>query len=167
MKDCLPTDDQVFPLIYTVTSEDHYCRVGDIEGPSLDYHLFVLGTGTEWTEEDFERAAERVYTQERALCVRHWGRDRKMDESVLPAFEYEENWVNPILDKKHALDREQFLPVMDDYYRLLGWDVETGWPTEERLAELGLADIYDPMVNGAKSARERRPAWPEPVAPRL
>ena len=89
------------------------------------------------------------------------------DESVLPAFEYEENWVNPILDQKHALDREQFLPIMDDYYRLLGWDVETGWPTEKRLAELGLTDVYDPMVSGAKSARETRPAWPEPVAPRL
>ena len=169
MKDCVPTDDQVFPLIYSVTTEDRFFRVAPdsgragIEGPSIDYHLFALGTGTEWCEEDFERAAERIYTQERALNVRHWGRDRQMDESVLPAYEYEENWENPVLGEKYALDREQFLPIMDDYYRFLGWDPETGWPTRQRLAGLGLEDVYAPMVEGADRAREVRPEWPKPA----
>jgi len=160
IKDSVPTDDQTFTLIYSTTTEDHLFRVktsaGVIEGPSVDYHLFKLGTGIEWGESDFERAAERIYTLERAICVRHWGRDREMDESVLPSFEYEENWANPLLNEKRALDRAQLRPVQDEYYRLLGWDPQTGWPTEERLDELGIPEVYELMVSGANQARELR-----------
>lgn len=70
------------------------------------------------------RAAERIHTLERALQVRHWARGRKTDEMVLPFFE--------------QLDREQFKAVMDEFYVLQGWDIESGWPARERLCELGL-----------------------------
>ena len=165
MKDCLPVDDFVFPLLQSPNTPDHFCRIGDIEGPSVEYHLFTAGTGTKWLEEEFERAAERIYTLERALTVRHWARDRKMDEMVLPSFEYLENWQNPLLEERYALDRERFKPVMDEYYALRGWDVESGWPTQEHLAEVGLEDVYEPMIEGAAKAREDLPEPPvaEPV----
>ena len=165
MKDCLPADDFRFPMIYSPNTPDRLCRVAGIDGPSLEYHLFKAGTGVGWPEEAFEQAAERVYTLERAVTVRHWGRDRRMDEMVLPSFEYPENWTNPLLGQRYALDREQFRPVMDDYYLYQGWDVETGWPTEERLAELGLDDVYEPMVAGARRAKASLPEPPpaEPV----
>jgi len=57
------------------------------------------------------------------------------------------------------LDRAQFAPVMDEYYALRGWDVETGWPTRERLASLDL-DVHDDMVQGAKAAQARQPELP-------
>jgi aldehyde:ferredoxin oxidoreductase len=161
MKDCLPVDDFVFPLTVGVRTADHFPMIGDIPGPSTEYHLFKAGTGVTWTEDDWERAAERVYSLERALVVRHWARDRKMDELVLPSFEYRENWQNPHLDKRYALDREQFKPVMDEYYALRGWDVETGWPTQEHLQRVGLADVYEPMIEGAAKAKERLPEPPE------
>jgi aldehyde:ferredoxin oxidoreductase len=164
MKDCLPADDFCFPMIYSPNTPDALARVAGIEGPSLEYHLFVAGTGVDWTEEEYERAAERVYTLERALQIRHWGRDRTMDESVLPAFEYPENWVNPLLGERYALDREQFAPVLDDYYRHRGWDVETGWPTPERLAQLDLGDVHGPMAEGAHRAERTLPE-PPPVGP--
>lgn len=164
MKDCVPTDDNVFPLIYSAATEDGLFRVEDTEGPSVDHHLFTLGTGTEFSEEDFDRAAECVYTQERALCVRHWARDREMDEWALSAFEYEENWANPFLGRKCRLDREQFRPVMDEYYRLLGWDPETGWPTCQRLMELGLGDVPEAMAAGAAGALESRDGSPESMS---
>jgi len=165
IKDCLPADDFRFPMIYSPKAADGFCRVAGIDGPSVEYHLFKAGTGTDWTEAEFERAAERVYTLERAVTIRHWGRDRRMDERVLPSFEYPENWPNPLLGERYALDRERFKPVMDDYYRHQGWDVETGWPTRERLAELGMGDVYEPMVEGAKRAQASLPEPPpaEPV----
>ena len=165
MKDCLPADDFRFPLIYDPKAEDGFMRVDGIDGTSMEYHLFRAGTGTDWTEEEFERAAARVYTLERAVAVRHWGRDRKMDEMVLPSYEYLENWANAELGERYALDREQFKPVMDDYYDYQGWDKETGWPTRERLAALGMEDVYEPMVAGAKRAKEELPEPPqaEPV----
>jgi aldehyde:ferredoxin oxidoreductase len=170
MKDCLPADDFRFPMIYHPNSPDRFFRVDGtdgktVDGPSVEYHLFKAGTGTDWTEEEFERAAERVYTLERAVQIRHWARDRAMDEMVLPSYEYLENWANPLLGERYALDREQFRPVMDDYYGYQGWDVETGWPTRERLAELGIEDAYEPMVAGARRAKEELPEPPraEPV----
>ena len=87
-----------------------------------------------------------------------------MDEMVLPSYEYLENWPNPLLGERVALDRAQFRPVMDDYYRYQGWDVESGWPTEERLAELGMEEVYEPMVDGARRAKKHLPD-PPPAQP--
>jgi hypothetical protein len=55
---------------------------------------------------------------------------------------------------------------MDEYYQLRGWDVDTGWPTRERLAQLDLEHVYDDMVVGAQpdaasgDARQRLPELP-------
>jgi hypothetical protein len=154
IKDCLPVDAH-FPLIYRDKAPDLTWRlpdiegIGEIEGPSIEYHLFSAGTGVTWSEGEFVRAAERVWTLERALQVRHWGRDRDMDEMVLSYFERREPYQNPFLDRRHALDRKQFKPVMDEFYRLHGLDRERAWPTRGRLRELGLGDLYEPMVEGA------------------
>ncbi|MBN1656786.1 MAG: hypothetical protein JXA93_00215 [Anaerolineae bacterium] len=162
IKDCLPVDAH-FPLIYRETAPDLYWRLhgveglGDIEGPAVEYHLFCAGTGVPWSEEEFVAAAERVLCLERALQVRHWGRDRAMDENVLPYFERTEPYRNPFLDRRVALDREQFRPVMDEFYTLQGWDVERGWPTRERLRTLGIEDVYRPMIDGA--SRVQLPEW--------
>jgi aldehyde:ferredoxin oxidoreductase len=164
MKDSLPSDDQTFTLIYDPHAPDKFFRIGDIPGPSVDYHLFRLGTGTTWEEGEFEMAAERIYTLERALCVRHWGRDRHMDERVIPSFTYEENWVNPVLGSKQALDPTQFAPVLDDYYRHLGWDAQTGWPTAARMEAIGLGDAHTPMVEGAQAAQAELAPLTSPAA---
>ena len=161
IKDCVPVDDQCFPLLWNGETPDHCYRlrgidgIGDIEGPSVEYHLFTAGTGVRWSKKEFERAIERVCTLERALHIRHWGRDRRTDEMVLPYFEQLESFQNPLLEKRYALDRERFKPVMDEFYALHGWDAESGWPTRERLSELGLKDVYEPMVEGASKAREK------------
>jgi len=157
MKDCVPVDAQ-FPLIHRQSAPDGYWRlrdiegIGDIEGPSIEYHLFAAGTGVAWSEEEFVQATARVCTIERALQVRHWGRDRQTDELVLPYFEQTELYQSPFLEKRYALDREQFKPVVDEFYALHGWDAERGWPTRERLRELDMGDVYEPMVAGAAMA---------------
>jgi aldehyde:ferredoxin oxidoreductase len=159
IKDCVPVDDQTFPLMHDDAASDGLCvlcdieGIGDIPGPSVEYHLFAAGTGVPWPEDEFNRAAQRVCTLERALQVRHWGRDRQTDELVLPYFERTEFSTNPLLGERYGLDRGQFKPVMDEFYTLHGWDVEKGWPTCESLCELGLADVYEPMVAGAERAK--------------
>jgi len=161
IKDCMPVDAH-FPLVYDATAPDGYYRLrdveglGEIEGPSIEYHLFAAGTGVAWSEEEFVQAAERVCTLERALQVRYWGRDRRTDERVLPYFERTEPYQNPYLDRRYGLDRELFVPVLDEFYALHGWEPQTGWPTRERLSELGMADVHEPMVTGAERAREAR-----------
>jgi aldehyde:ferredoxin oxidoreductase len=160
IKDCLPVDAH-FPLIYRQKAPDQYWRLrdieglGEIEGPSIEYHLFAAGTGVPWSEEEFTQAAARVCTLERALQVRHWARGREVDETVLPYFERLEPYQSPFLAKRHRLERDQFKPVLDAFYALHGWDEERGWPTRERLGELGLGEVYQPMVEGASEANKR------------
>jgi aldehyde:ferredoxin oxidoreductase len=157
IKDCLPADAH-FPLIYREKAPDRFWRlhdiegVGEIEGPSIEYHLFRAGAGVPWSEEEFVSAAERVLSLERALQVRHWARNRAVDETILPYLERREPYQNPYLDQRYALDREQFGTVLDEFYALHGWDVERGWPTETRLGELGLDGVYESMVAGAERA---------------
>ena len=90
------------------------------------------------------------------------GRDRQTDETVLPYFEGPELYQNPFLDRRHALDRRQFAPVLDEFYALHGWDPATGWPTPERLDRLGLSDLYEPMTGGAAQAARSPTAPPAP-----
>jgi hypothetical protein len=157
IKDCLPVDAH-FPLIYRESAPDlFWCLhdvegIGDVEGPSIEYHLFRAGTGVAWSEEEFMRAAERVWSLERALQVRHWARDRHVDETVLPYFERNEPYGNPFLVRRHALDRKQFKPVLDEFYTTHGWDVEHAWPTQERLRELGMEDVFKPMLEGTRQS---------------
>ena len=61
------------------------------------------------------------------------------------------------------LESEKFHPVVDSYYKILGWDVDTGWPTHETLSALGL-DIHEEMVAGALSAQSKLPQLP-PITP--
>jgi aldehyde:ferredoxin oxidoreductase len=157
MKDCVPIDDQVFPLLWEEDAPDHVWRfrdvpgAGEVEGPSVEYTLFLAGTGVDWGEPEFERAVARVVNLERALQVRHWGRDRAVDELALDYFDHPEGSVNPLVGRRMALDREQFRPVADEFYSYHGWD-KRGRPTEETLDDLGMADVYTPMVEGAAQA---------------
>jgi aldehyde:ferredoxin oxidoreductase len=159
VKDCVPVDDQCFPLFWNSEAEDgryllrDIAGVGDIEGPDVEYHLFTAGTGVDWPIGEFKRAVRRVHALERALQVRHWGRDRNVDASILPYFEQPEGYANPLLGGRKALDREAFAPVADAFYRLHGWDVERGWPTAETLDDMGLSDVHRPMIKGAASSQ--------------
>ncbi|MGD2039702.1 MAG: aldehyde ferredoxin oxidoreductase N-terminal domain-containing protein [Anaerolineae bacterium] len=170
IKDCVPLDVR-FPLIYRRQAADGYWHlgniegVGEVEGPSVEYHLFKAGTGVPWSEEEFLQAAERVCTLERALQVRYFGRDRTVDETVLPYFERTELCQSPFRKQRYGLDRQLFEPVLDEFYALHGWAPESGRPTRACLSELGMGDLYEAMMGGASRASEgggQRP--PEPVA---
>ncbi|MHB1295608.1 MAG: aldehyde ferredoxin oxidoreductase N-terminal domain-containing protein [Anaerolineae bacterium] len=145
MKDSLTVCDQAYPRIFSNHTEDHFARVGDMEGPSFEYHMFRLATGMDITEPQFEQMAEGVFNLERALQVRNWGRNRQVDEQVIPYFEQLENRANPLLGEKQGLDRAQFIKLFDEYLTLRGWDTATGRPTRARLELLGLKDVADEL----------------------
>ena len=69
--------------------------------------------------------------------MRFFQRDRTIDERTLDAFLY------PGKDDGVMLSRERFMPLLDKYYELSGWDVATGWPARAKLEELGLGDVAD------------------------
>ena len=75
-----------------------------------------------------------------------------------------QGFSNSEIGERMRLDRAQFMPVMDEYYSLRGWDVRTGWPTKERLVHLDLDGVHDDMVAGAVKAEKHLPEL-SPVLP--
>ncbi len=47
----------------------------------------------------------------------------------------------PVSIAGRVLDRDKFLEMRSKYYRLRGWDPETGLQTRGRLEALGMADL--------------------------
>jgi len=43
--------------------------------------------------------------------------------------------------KGSTLDKEKYTHMLKEYYRLRGWDEETGLPLPETLKDLGLSDV--------------------------
>ena len=141
LKDSVTISDQAFPRIFSLKTEDGFPRTDDMDGPSFEYHLFKAATGVDWSEEELDRACERIINLDRGLQIRDFGRSRKDDEGIIPYLEREENHVNPLIGQKQALDGAKFRQLMTEFYRLRGWDPETGWPTKAKLDELGLPEV--------------------------
>jgi aldehyde:ferredoxin oxidoreductase len=92
---------------------------------------------TGWSDFDMDeliRIGERRLNMLRAFNARE-GLDRKADR--LPA-KFFEPLTGTGPTKGVALDRAVIEGALDEYYRLAGWDGQTGNPTPETLARLGL-----------------------------
>jgi aldehyde:ferredoxin oxidoreductase len=144
----------------TVTSADN--PDGHVGDPSLESQIFCAITGEKTTEEELYGVGERIFNLQRAIQLREgWG-DRD-DDKVLDYFFtqplkpgdvfFNPEAIMPGPDGKiisrlgKALDRDGFERMKDDYYRLRGWDKETGFLTKARLNELNLADIVNELEN--------------------
>jgi len=99
--------------------------------------LIANATGWDFTVDDFRKGGERVYNLVRAFCVRE-GIDREKD--ILPARLMEEPLPGGSAEGM-VLSREDLEILKDAYYGYRNWDKETGKPTPEKLAELGLDDL--------------------------
>ena len=104
------------------------------------YTLFYLATGVKVNEEEMLTVAERVHNVERAYSCRE-GLDRKDDRLI-------GKWADePVPNgpyKGEMIDSEKWEVMLDEYYRLRGWD-ENGVPKKEKLKELGLDDVANAL----------------------
>ena len=118
------------------------CKFMGILLPAEDYvQLISHATGWDFKVEDFRKSGERIYNLMRAFCVRE-GITREAD--TLPKRLMED----PLPEgpaKGMVIDKDTLEMLKDAYYEMRGWDKETGKPTAEKLAELGLEDIINDM----------------------
>lgn len=99
--------------------------------------LLENATGWQMTVDEFRKSGERIYNLIRAYCVRE-GINR--DKDILPPRLMED----PLPDgpaKGMVIDRDSLEKMKDAYYELRGWDLESGKPGKDKLAELGLEDL--------------------------
>ncbi|MEM2648712.1 MAG: aldehyde ferredoxin oxidoreductase C-terminal domain-containing protein, partial [Candidatus Bathyarchaeia archaeon] len=120
-----------FPIIFSPSSPDGFGDTG------LEAKMLSAVTGIDITEEELDFIGSRIYNLERAIMVLE-GRTRKDDEAVIPYFQKPD--VNGI-----RLDVNRFKELMDEFYRLRGWDPKTGWPKRETLEKHDLKEVADKL----------------------
>ncbi len=161
-KESLILCDWMWPIIHVSHSPDH---VGD---PTLESQLLSAVTGNTIDEEGLYRIGERIFNLQRAILVKegHKGRDsdilpepfytRPLRSSVQDAECLAPGKGGDIISRKGAVvDRDKFEKMKDEYYKLRGWDVATGFQTRAKLDALGLKDIADDLEKRGLLARSQ------------
>jgi aldehyde:ferredoxin oxidoreductase len=140
--------DMSWPMIHSPNTKDH---VGD---PFLGYEIFGAVTGSRHDPAALDRFAERIFSLQRAGQLRdgHNGReDDRLQEfhftvGLKGDFANEKCLVTgksgEVFSRKGmVLDRQKFEEMKDEYYRIRGWNVETGLPRRETLEGLDLKEV--------------------------
>lgn len=146
IKDSLTCCDWVYPIMTSGREDRKY--TGDV---SAEFRLFELVTGEKMTQEKLNERAARIWNVHRLVTALEWGGGKPVNlrkehdqlpehffapEStrLLPSYPEAEH-PHPPLDKGH------FEATKVEYYKYMGWDVETGLPRRATLKALGMADV--------------------------
>lgn len=114
---------------------------------------FKAAFGLDVTERFLLTTAERTWNVEKAYNMRE-GFTRKDDTA------YERHFKEPIPDgprKGMKLDKAKFEKMKDEYYKLRGWDIETGNPTRETFVKLGMKDVADSLDKLGRLPKKKKP----------
>jgi aldehyde:ferredoxin oxidoreductase len=107
------------------------CSAAEALGPTSMAMIYSAATGIETTPEDIMRTGEMVFNLMRPYVTREGV--RKADD-LWPSSFYDDDPITgtrfSAAETKNNLER---------YYKLRGWDVETGKPLAQTLMRLGLA----------------------------
>jgi aldehyde:ferredoxin oxidoreductase len=112
----------VFVAIRYVFSKDRMIL------PQRLSEMMNFTTGAGYTPEEIMKAAERVYNIERMFVLKAGSTEDTLPYRML----HEPLPDGPAKGKVVELDK-----MLPEFYQLRGWD-EKGWPTKEKLEELGL-----------------------------
>jgi aldehyde:ferredoxin oxidoreductase len=131
IKDSLGLCDFAWPITFSLATEN---GVGD---PDLEARLFEAVTGV--SKEETGPYARRICNQQRLILLRE---GRRVPEADFPP---EFNFTEPLRGDPHGakvlvpgprgepvdaagkiLDKKKFTDMLKEYYRLRGWDEETG-----------------------------------------
>ena len=114
--------------------------------PLLPRHfqrMLAAATGWDVSVADLERIGERIWNLERLFNVRE-GMGRSDD---LPPRRLLEEPIATGPARGERLDRKSYEQMLTEYYRLRGWDPETGVPTGEKCQRVG------PPLSGGGASR--------------
>jgi aldehyde:ferredoxin oxidoreductase len=104
------------------------------------WDLYYFASGIKLDEQQMLTIAERIFNVERAYSCRE-GMGRTEDHLI-------GKWADePVPNGTYQgerIDPQQWEQMLDDYYRLRGWD-QNGIPTSEKLKELGLDDVAESL----------------------
>lgn len=120
--------------------------------PKMDIRVFesrALGavTGLDLEPDALWQVGELIWNLRRAIMVmrenRHRDEDTVSKDLFTKASRFPEGLSGP-------LDQEKWERLKDRYYRLRGWDAETGRPRREKLEELGMKTVADTLESAGR-----------------
>jgi aldehyde:ferredoxin oxidoreductase len=136
-------DWSCFPILSSINNPPNY--KGD---PDMERKLYCSATGKDLDVKEWLLIGERIVNLERCLMVRE-GRRKKDDTVGEFHFRVPETAVPP-WEKAQPVppvaNREKFEAMRDEFYRIRGWDPDTGVPTRSKLTELGLDDVAEGLA---------------------
>lgn len=113
--------------------------------PEIIAKLINALTGWGIDREGILKIGERIVNLERAFNVRE-GLTRKDDTQP-------ERILNePFKSGPSAGHVVNLQPMLDEYYKLRGWDLKTGFPTKRKLEELELSNVAEELKKSEKLA---------------
>jgi aldehyde:ferredoxin oxidoreductase len=135
-----------FQDIYTLADALQICKFNTSHnGHGINIsdmaEIYSAVTGVDADESRLRTIAERIYAVERCFLVREGIRK---EDDFLKGKWAEEKTSGGAFNGSY-LDKEKFGRMLEDYYRMRGWDEKTGIPKPERLTSLGLEDIAADM----------------------
>jgi len=122
------------------------CLFGLIVGGNVPVFDWVnAATGWHKSNREYLEAGHRILALRQAFNLREGldPRSIRLPDRILGKPPLKDG---PLADV--SLDNEAMLA---DYYRHLGWDPQSGWPTRERLEELGLGDVAAQLYAGERA----------------
>jgi aldehyde:ferredoxin oxidoreductase len=100
--------------------------------------FMTLGLGTSFQAEDLVEAGLRMRNLERAFNCK-CGLSRN-DDRVSKGF-YDRIRPEGKSMPELSFSEVELEKMKDDYYQIMGWDLQTGVPTRQTLEKFGLADV--------------------------
>ncbi len=147
--------DVHWPMQVTAANLDDH-----VGNPAVESSLYSAVTGRETSEDELYLMGERIINLQRAICLcQGWGGregDHLMDFYFTEPLQKGDVFFNPegimpghnseiITRLGCVLDRDSFEQLKSEYYLLRGWDMMTGYPTAEKLRDLDLDELIDPL----------------------
>jgi len=115
----------------------------ELLGPGDLAHLFTAATGVQLGGEELMEVGRRVHNVEKAFNTLHAGFTRA-DDYPPKRFMLEPVKTGP--NRGETLDEEKWSRMLDQYYQIHGWDIESGWQTAKCLDELGLTKVKQRLL---------------------
>jgi len=157
LRDSLGLCDYVYPITYS------FSRFGPVGDPELEGKIFAAVTGQPAT--DLDDYAERIFNVQRLIRARE-GLQIPEDDYP-PEFNFTKPFEKSIHGAKlsvpgpgaqpvdatgRVLDRDKCTAMLEEFYRLRGWNPLTGLPRPETLRKLGMDDMVDAVITMNKRA---------------
>ena len=135
------------PICEYASNPDMFFRPPVMDIRIFESKLLSVITGLDVDVDKLWEAGDRIWNLRRAIMVLRENR-RRDDDTVSPRLFRQLAVGGYELEK--PLDETEWEALKDRFYELRGWNVSNGWPTRDKLSQLGMKDVADTLSSAGK-----------------